>query len=216
MQNDSSPVKASGTEGRPRGRPRAFDRSAALAQATDLFWRKDYEATSIAELTQAMGIGSPSLYAAFGSKEQLYSECLDFYVTNNADLVWAGFHSASTAREAARRYLTDSAAELGGCDAHPARGCMVTLSAVASEGHIELGKLVCQARAGTLDQLKARFAEGVKRGEIAASCDVHGLGRFVQAVQSGMAVLARDGASSEELNAVAELAMAAWDARVSG
>src|SRR5438034_418152 len=65
---------------RGRGRPRAFDREAALAQATRLFWCKGYEATSIADLTEAMGIGSPSLYAAFGSKEALYAEALRHYV----------------------------------------------------------------------------------------------------------------------------------------
>ena len=79
MQKYGRTSKDHETAARGRGRPRAFDREAALAQATRLFWLKGYEATSIADLTEAMGIGSPSLYAAFGSKEALYAEALRHY-----------------------------------------------------------------------------------------------------------------------------------------
>ncbi|MGO8050952.1 TetR/AcrR family transcriptional regulator [Rhizobium leguminosarum] len=199
------------TPARSRGRPRAFDREAALAQATRLFWIKGFEATSIADLTEAMGIGSPSLYAAFGSKEALYAEALRHYRDNNEALVWAGFFSAGTAREAVRSFLMDSAAALTGLDIP--RGCMVALSSVGSEGHVELGELVRAARAVTLDRLKARLNQAISEGEIPASTDVHALARFVQTVQNGMSILARDGATRSELEAVAELAMLGWDTR---
>ncbi|MBY5571410.1 TetR/AcrR family transcriptional regulator [Rhizobium leguminosarum] len=198
---------------RSRGRPRAFDREAALAQATRLFWIKGFEATSIADLTEAMGIGSPSLYAAFGSKEALYAEALRHYRDNNEAFVWAGFFSAGTAREAVMSLLMDSAAALTGCVADIPRGCMVTLSSVGSEGHVELGELVRTARAITLDRLKARLNQAISEGEIPASTDVHALARFVQTVQNGMSILARDGATRSELEAVAELAILGWDTR---
>lgn len=201
------------TPARSRGRPRAFDREAALAQATRLFWIKGFEATSIADLTEAMGIGSPSLYAAFGSKEALYAEALRHYRDNNEALVWAGFFSADTAREAVRSFLMDSAAALTGCVADIPRGCMVALSSVGSEGHVELGELVRAARAVTLDRLKARLNQAISEGEIPVSTDVHALARFVQTVQNGMSILARDGATRGELEAVAELAMLGWDTR---
>lgn len=198
---------------RGRGRPRAFDRETALSQATRLFWIQGFEATSITDLTQAMGIGSPSLYAAFGSKEALYTEAVQHYAQSNAHLIWSGFQAAGTAREAVMSLLMDSAAALTGCIGDLPRGCMVTLSSVGSEGHAELGKLVCDARAVTLDRLKERLALAVAEGEIAESIDIHALARFAQTVQNGMSILARDGASRDELEDVAELAMLGWDAR---
>jgi hypothetical protein len=90
---------------------------------------------------------------------------------------------------------------------------MVTLSSVGSEGHAELGEAVRSARGVTLQRLEARLARAVSEGEVAASADHHALARFVQAVQAGMSILARDGASRSELEAMAEVAMAGWDAR---
>jgi len=197
-----------------RGRPRAFDRDAALAKATRLFWEKGYEATSISDLTEALGIGAPSLYAAFGSKEALYTEALDHYCESNAGLVWGRFFSAGTAREAVQSFLMDSAAVLTGSVVDIPRGCMVTLSSVGSEGHSELGALVQKNRALTLERLMTRLGQAVADGEISRTTDLQALARFVQTVQSGMSILARDGASAAELTKVAELAMLGWDARL--
>jgi len=213
MQKDADTAEPEETPSRQRGRPRAFDRDVALEQATRLFWSKGYEATSMADLTQAMKIGSPSLYAAFGSKEGLYAEALRHYAETNAHLVWAGFHSAETARSAVLSFLMDSAAALTGCIADLPRGCMVTLSSVGSEGHAALGEIVRTARAVTLERLEARFWQAVNDGEIARSTDIHALARFVQVVQAGMSILARDGASRSELEDMTGVAMAGWDAR---
>jgi AcrR family transcriptional regulator len=195
---------------RSRGRPRGFDREAALAQAMRLFWIKGFEATSMTDLTQAMGIGSPSLYAAFGSKEALYAEALRHYCETNEHYVWANFFAAGTAREAVRALLMDSAAALTGCVADLPRGCMVTLSSVGSEGYTDLGCLVRDARAVTLDRLKSRLRQAINVGELPDTTDVHGFSRFVQTIQNGMSILARDGASREELEAVAQTAMNRW------
>jgi AcrR family transcriptional regulator len=213
MQNSNPKSNTAETAARVRGRPRAFDRDAALERATCLFWTKGFEATSIADLTQVMGIGAPSLYAAFGSKEALYAEALRHYAETNERHVWAGFRSAATARKAVQSFLMDSAAALTGCVVDIPRGCMVTLSSVGSEGHTELGELVRSARAVTLERLLTRLDQAVAEGEIPASTDLHALARFVQTIQAGMSILARDEASRAELEAVADVAMAGWDVR---
>lgn len=177
-----------------------------------LFWEKGFSATSICDLTEAMGIGSPSLYAAFGSKEQLYAEALDHYVRLHEGIAWKRFSEACTAREAVRCFLLDSAEGLS----QTGNGCMVTLSSVGAEGHAELGARVAAARGVTLTRLKDRLAQGVTAGDLPSGVDVHMLARYVQSVQSGMSILARDGATRAELEAVAQTAMLGWDARVAG
>ena len=196
---------------RSRGRPRAFDREAALAEATRLFWAKGYEATSISDLTEAMQIGSPSLYAAFGSKEALYAEALDYYRKTYDGRSWANFLAAGTARQAIHALLTDSATSFPGEPTDTPCGCMVTLSNVGGEGHAELGDLVRTSRAEALDRLETRLKRAVAEGEIPASVDIHALARYVQTVLSGMSILARDGANRTELCAVADVAMLSWD-----
>lgn len=198
---------------RVRGRPRAFDREEALARATRLFWRKGYEATSISDLTEAMGIASTSLYAAFGSKEALYAEALSHYVAKHENLIWRKSASAETARGAAEALLMDSAAALTGSIVNIPLGCMVTLSTVGSEGHATLGELVRSARAVTFQRLEERLCRAVGEGEVTAALDIRALARFVQTVQAGMSILARDGVTHAELEDVARIAMAGWDAR---
>ncbi|MCF3932026.1 TetR/AcrR family transcriptional regulator [Acuticoccus sp. M5D2P5] len=198
---------------RGRGRPRAFDREVALDEAMRLFWRKGYEATSISDLTAAMGIGSPSLYAAFGSKDALYAEALRHYGEIYDAVVWGKFQSAPTAREAIRHYLLDSAvAFTGGLGDNP-RGCMVTLASVGRDDHPELAELMRTSRAMTIERLTARLRPAVASGELPAGTDILALARFLQSVQGGMSILARDGASRAELESVAETALAAFDAR---
>jgi AcrR family transcriptional regulator len=200
---------------RRRGRPRAFDRDAALAQAMRLFWIKGYEATSIADLTEVLGVGPTSLYAAFGSKDELYAEVIRLYSASYEHLVLGRFRQAATARDAALAYLRDSAAAVTGADRDLPRGCMVTLGSIGSDGHAELRDLMRAARGSVFDVLKARFEEAVSVGELPRSVDVIELARFVQTVQGGMAIRARDGAERAELEAVADIAMAGWDGLVS-
>lgn len=214
-EKSSKPPVAASASGR-RGRPRVFDRNAALATAMKLFWVKGYEATSITDLTTALGIGPTSLYAAFGSKEQLYAEALQLYSASYEDLVFGRFRTASTARDAVFAYLWDSAAAMTGSDCDLPRGCMVTLGTVGGDEHAELGGLMRTTRGGNYDILMARLEKAAQEGELPKSLDIAHLTRYVQTVQSGMAIRARDGASREELQSVARIAMAAWDAVVSG
>jgi AcrR family transcriptional regulator len=176
-----------------------------------LFWIQGYEASSIADLTQAMGIGTKSLYAAFGSKDALYAEALRYYYTTYEGLVWTRFRKAATAREAALAFLQDSAVAMTGGDRGLPPGCMATLATVGGEGHSKLGELMRATRAGGFDLLKARFDKAKRDGDLKATADTTKLARLVQTVQSGMAIRARDGADRVELEAVAEIALVGWD-----
>ncbi|WP_231993266.1 TetR/AcrR family transcriptional regulator [Mitsuaria sp. 7] len=185
-------------------------------KAMKLFWVKGYEATSIADLTAVLGIGSTSLYAAFGSKDDLYAETLRLYAATFEDLVLGRFREAATARDAAFAYLWDSAAAMTGSDFDLPHGCLVTLGVVGSEGHEELADLMKSARGGAFEVLSARLAQAVADGELPASLDIVHLARYLQTVQSGMSIRARDGAERTELQTVAEIAMAGWDGIVGG
>jgi AcrR family transcriptional regulator len=212
MQKSTPPEERGTTPRRGRGRPRAFDRDAALGEAVRLFWRKGYEATSMADLTAAMGIGAPSLYAAFGSKEALYAESLCHYQKKFGPLTWGRFDAAPTARAAVEGWLLDSAAALTGGAAGEARGCMLTLSAIDGEAHAELCETVRTSRLSMQARLAERFAQAIAAGEIAPATDAAALARYIQTVQNGMSILARDGASRAELEAVTRVAMNSWDA----
>ena len=200
---------------RSRGRPRAFDREAALSKAMRLFWQKGFEATSLADLTAAMGIASPSLYAAFGSKEALFVEALNHYGATYA-CGWKNFLEAATARDAVQAWLMDSAAFLTGSTDDVPLGCMATLSVIGAAGHQELCEQTRAARAAPRALVRTRLEQGAANGEIPASVDLDALARFVQVVQNGMSLHARDGASRAELEAVVKLAMRSWDALVEG
>jgi AcrR family transcriptional regulator len=191
------------------GRPRAFDRDAALDAATLVFWRKGFAAASMNDLCEAMGIRSPSLYAAFGSKEALYREAVDRYARGVGEQVWGQLSTGETARIGVQRLLAASAATLPRSP-EISGGCMVQLGATADEWPATAADIVKQVRQGCLDRLQARLEAGVVTGEIPAATDVTRLSRFYLGVIQGMSIQARDGASADELAGMAEIAMAAW------
>jgi AcrR family transcriptional regulator len=194
-----------------RGRPRRFDREEALAEAMRLFWRKGFTATSLTDLTDAMKISAPSFYSAFASKEALYAEALHHYIQTHGGKLWDLFDEAKTAREAFTAYLIGSAEFLsasGGSGDPP--GCMLALSSVGEEGNAALGEIVRQARRQTLGKLEARLAQAVEEGELSEE-KADGKALFFLAVRGGMSLQARDGASREDLEKVAQQALSIWD-----
>ena len=194
------------------GRPRGFDRDAALQAAMLLFWRKGFAATSMNDLCDAMGVRSPSLYAAFGSKEALYLEVMERYVETHGPPIWAGLAEGATARAGIENLLIAASERLPKSRMLPA-GCMATLAAVADEWPASIARVVRKVRLDMLGRLRARLENAVADGELPAVTDVDGLSRFYLSVYQGMAVQARDGAAPAELRAVAAAAMAAWPGR---
>lgn len=193
-----------------RGRPRGFDREAALVAAMKVFWQRGYTATSMADLYAAMSINSPSLYAAFGSKDDLYLEAIAHYEHVIAPRIWSPLDNAVSAREAVRQWLKCSAKILTQDD-FP-MGCMVTLSNVASEGNERLGAVVIRSRQRGVDILCARLAQSVQASELPAGTNIEALARLYVAIQQGISIQARDGAGFAALDAVADSAMALWPA----
>ena len=126
-----------------RGRPRSFDRAAALRRAMELFWAKGYDATSMSDLTAAMGINSPSLYAAFGCKEALFEEAVALYGESEGTEIWNALE-APTAREAIGRFLR-ATAESYTRPGKPA-GCLIVLGALHADKGSERASLALRSR----------------------------------------------------------------------
>jgi AcrR family transcriptional regulator len=190
------------------GRPRRFDLDQALEQAMQVFWRLGYEGASLAELTKAMGINSPSLYAAFGSKEGLFKAVLDHYAARREECL-AKVLAAPTAREAAERLLyglvdlvTDPDEPPGCLFLQGGLACGVTTQTIPQE--------LARRRADLEKSLEERFAKARDMGDLSASADPAALARYLVAVCNGIAVQAAAGARRDELREIAALALHAW------
>ncbi len=192
---------------RPRGRPRSFDREQALDRAMDVFWSKGFEGASLSDLTEAMGINPPSLYAAFGDKEGLFVEAVRRYHARLQGT--CPYQEQPTAREAVARLLTDLASIFTD-PSHP-RGCLAVMAATTSASSSpKLQELLAEQRGQAKARLRARIERGVKEGELPADTDVGALTNFYAAVINGMSLQARDGVSRKGLLAMVDTAMRAW------
>jgi len=194
---------------RPRGRPRSFDREAALRSAMEVFWNKGFEAATLHDLTAAMGINPPSLYAAFGDKERLYMEALRRYQDERREAILRMLREAPTAREAIEGILRESAAEI--CRSGHPRGCMVAMSAATCSGaSAGMQAEIAECRASARRHVKERIDRGIREGDVPPGTDSGALADFYNAVFTGMAMQAREGASRRSLLATVDAAMRAW------
>lgn len=194
---------------RTPGRPRGFDRDVALDRALELFWARGYEGTSVADLTAAMGVTPPSLYAAFGSKAELYGAALERYQERYGSCTRAALAEEKTAKAAVARTLREAARHFAG-QGHPA-GCMLFIGTTAcAPEHQAIADAVAAMRAAMIDAVKQRLDRGLAEGELAEGTDTAGLARFVGALLQGMSGQARDGADQQALGAIVDAALAAW------
>lgn len=194
-----------------RGRPRQFDRDEALAKAVSLFWRHGYASTSIAALTEAMSITAPSLYAAFGSKEQLFYEAVDRYADTHGAQLYAPLSAQGSAREALRGLLHAAATSFS-ARGNPA-GCflMAGTSHTADCAYIE--QTLTKRRREKERAMQARIQTGIDGGELPPDTNAAQLAKYFHTVMQGMSMQARDGASRTALLAIADTAMLAWPER---
>jgi AcrR family transcriptional regulator len=189
------------------GRPREFDTDTALDLALHVFWRKGYEGASMADLTEAMGITKPSLYAAFGNKEDLFRKALDRYVDGPGGYFRTGLEKA-TAREAVEHILYESV-EAVTDPRNP--GCLAVQGALCCGDAAETIKQELMARRSKSEgDLRLRFTRALAEGDLPADADAGDLARYVSAILQGMAVQAAGGAPREQLRKLADMAMRSW------
>jgi AcrR family transcriptional regulator len=192
----------------PVGRPRAFDPDAALGRALEVFWRKGYAAASLTDLTDAMAVNRPSLYAAFGNKEELFRRALDRYERERTPAFTEAL-AAPTARAAVERLL-DVLITAHTQPGHP-RGCLVIQGALAGASPDDpIAHELIRRRAATQAAIRQRLRRGHDAGEFPADFDPADFARYLFTVIEGLAAQARDGATRADLRRVATLALRAW------
>lgn len=193
------------------GRPRGFDRDEALDKAVLAFWEHGFEGTSIADLTAAMGINPPSMYAAFGDKRALFQEAVSRYLEVYGRFVRLAFEEEPTARGSVERLLLDAARRYTD-RSHPA-GCLINSGAMtASPRALDVQRTLRKVRLANRRLLERRITEGIESGELPADTQPKPLAQFFAATVQGMSLQARDGASRADLEDIAELALRAWPA----
>jgi AcrR family transcriptional regulator len=192
----------------PAGRPREFDVDKAMERALEVFWRHGYEGATLPALTEAMGINRPSLYGAFGSKEELFRKCLDRYTCAQGDSM-ARALDRPTAREAVESLLVATINLL--TTAGRPRGCLLVQGALACGEAAESVRLELESRrAAGLEAIRKRLDQGKRDGDLPPAADCAALALFVTALMQGFSIQAAGGASRKALLRAAEIAMNGW------
>ncbi|MBW8812593.1 MAG: TetR/AcrR family transcriptional regulator [Caulobacterales bacterium] len=193
-----------------RGRPREFDVDAALAAALRVFWTLGYEGASMTDLTEAMGITRPSLYAAFGNKEELFKKALDLYERDKLAYVRSALE-APTARGVAERLLEGAIELQTGSDP---KGCLGVISSTACGTEAECIRQEVLARRASSDAaLLERFQRAKAEGDLPQHIDPAALQSYLSAVVQGLCIQAGNGASVEDLRRLKETTLALWPGR---
>jgi AcrR family transcriptional regulator len=191
-----------------KGRPRSFDRDQALDRAMQVFWRKGYEGASLSDLTKAMGINRPSLYAAFGDKEALFRKAVDRYVQAQESYLQQALNQP-TARAVAERLLLGAVEQM--CAAHCPSGCLLVQGALATGETADSVRRELISRRKQLEgAIRRRLQRAKREDDLPTRSDPASLARYLATVNEGMAVQAAGGASRNELRRVAKLALRVW------
>ncbi len=193
----------------PRGRPRAFDPEVALDRAMHVFWARGYEGASLSDLTRAMRINRPSLYAAFGNKEQLFGKALDRYMAGPVAYFGKAL-AAPKARDVVEEIFLGTAKMAN--DPRIPKGCLMVQGALAC-GDASVRKEVAGRRAAVEAVLRRRLQQAKREGDLPKNADPAELAHYVMTVVRGMAVQSAGGASRDQLRRVAQIALRAWPKR---
>jgi AcrR family transcriptional regulator len=196
------------TTTRKTGRPRTFDAETALDKAMKVFWEKGYEGSSLPELTEAMGMNRPSLYAVFGNKENLFRMALDRYGSTHDPLFNAALKEP-TARAVVEHFLRGNADAQTETD--KPHGCLVINGALAcSDDALPIRNSLIERRAASEVQLRERFEQAKVDGDLPADSCSGQMARYVMTVSNGMAVQAAAGATRQQLQEVVDQVLRGW------
>lgn len=192
----------------PRGRPREFCVDQALAQALRVFWSKGFEGASLNDLTEAMGITRPSLYAAFGNKEALFCKALDLYEREKMDYVGKAL-AQPTARGVVETLMRGSVNNV--CSAAEPHGCLGVISSVSCGDEAQpIREEVLKRSALAKQALVERLERAKAEGDLPAHVDIGGLTDFIYAVMQGISVQAGSGAKREQLDRLVDTSLMMW------
>lgn len=195
------------------GRPRTFDRDHAVEQALHLFWQHGYDATSLAQLKAELGggISAPSFYAAFGSKEALFDECVQHYLATFAQVTECLWDESLPPRQAIETALRQSA-RMQCEDGHP-KGCMVALGVMSapSPENARVVDALTQSRARTRAGILACVERGVSAGQLPGTIHAPAMATVFDSFLQGISILARDNAQHEVIDAAITQILLTWD-----
>ncbi|MDI9900493.1 TetR/AcrR family transcriptional regulator [Rhodococcus sp. IEGM 1409] len=181
-----------------RGRRRGFDQQQAIETAMDMFWKHGYEATSVSQLCAGIGINPPSLYAAFGSKAQLFLDVVDYYERTFWQPVWDAFEREPQVHDAFRRFFNDTVDVVSEPGTH--LGCLVTLSSVSLEDRdTDVARALTAIGENGVRRIQAKLDFGIRDGQIPAGTDTLALAHTVSVVVDGLAIRAHDGVPPDML-----------------
>lgn len=193
-----------------RGRPRTFVLEDALDRAIEVFWRQGYEGTTLDDLTEAMSISRPSLYAAFGNKEEAFKRAIERYAT--VDMAYVNDAIAEpTARLVAEHYLRSNVLAI--TDPERPAGCLSIQGGLSgSPQHQNIVSFLSQSRAAGEAKFAARFQRAIEDGDLSSQESPEELAKYLATVTSGMAVQAAAGATRAELEPIVDRALLAFPA----
>ena len=193
---------------RPRGRPSNFNHEEALEKALRVFWSRGYEGTSMSELTETLGINKPSIYAAFGNKEELFRKALTRYVTGPAAFVGEAMQQP-TARQAVEKFLLQAVDFFS--DQSTPNGCMIVQAALTGgQGSSAIQQELIGYRNSIETSFRERFDLAKEQGDLPPNVNTKQLAKYIATIHQGMSVQATSGATREELQAIVEMAMKNW------
>ncbi|MFK4820482.1 TetR/AcrR family transcriptional regulator [Ochrobactrum quorumnocens] len=195
----------------PRGRPRSFDRDAALEKVMKVFWAKGYECAQINDFTLAIGITPPSFYAAFGNKEQAFREAVDYYQRTIGAAPFDALEKSTTIQDGLRKWLELTADSAFAC---PAGGCMISVSSIQCRPeNVPVKEFLQVIRHTNHERLSERLKRGILAGDLPAETDIVQMTEFYHMIQQSISFEARDGNSRGAVQKIIDMAMLAMPLR---